>query len=92
MEDADLYFLADMANLHGATTQLNGKEISISVVAYFGRERNGKVECGGFYHYVPMLSDRMFKYTVDQHGGLQSEVVARVTWTDGIVHIEPVHE
>lgn len=77
----DLNAIAEMASIHGATTQFRGQQISISIVAYFGQERDGKPECAGFYHYVPARSDEIMRYTVD-NGRLTKKIVARVAWSD----------
>lgn len=78
----DLYAIAGMARTHGPTTQFQRQEVSISIAAFFGREREGKPECAGFYHYVPARSDEILRYTVDTRG-LTRKVVARVVWSDG---------
>jgi hypothetical protein len=88
----DLYAIAGMARTHGSTTQLQGKRVSISIAAFFGRERDGKPECAGFFHYVPARSDELLQYTVDL-GALTRKVVARVGWSDdGNPKILPVEE
>jgi hypothetical protein len=88
----DLRAIAEMARIHGPTAQLQGKQISISVAAFFGRMRDEEPECAGFYHYVPARSDEMLQYTVD-NGRLMRKVVARVAWSDAETpKILPVEE
>ena len=88
----DLQAIAGMARIHGPTTRLQGQQVSISVAAFFGRARDGKPECAGFYHYVPARSDEMLRYTID-NGRLMRKVVARVVWSDaGIPKLLPVEE
>ncbi|NMO18007.1 hypothetical protein HPC49_14825 [Pyxidicoccus fallax] len=77
----DLHAIAGMARLHGPTTTFQGKQVSISIAAFFGREIDGKPECAGFYHYAPARSDEVFQYRVDS-GRLTRRVVARVVWSD----------
>jgi hypothetical protein len=88
----DLYAIADMARLHGPTTRFQGQQVSISIAAFLGREREGKPECAGFYHYVPARSDEIILYSVDE-GHWQRRVVARVVWSgDGTPKLLPVEE
>ncbi|MGZ3458183.1 MAG: hypothetical protein ACXU86_06700 [Archangium sp.] len=88
----DLYAIAGMARIHGPTTRFQGQQVSISIAAFFGRERDGKPECAGFYHYVPARSDEIIRYTVDD-GRLERNVVARVAWSaDGTPKILPIEE
>jgi hypothetical protein len=88
----DLYAIAEMARIHGPTTRFQGQQVSISIAAFFGRQRDGKPECAGFYHYVPARSDELIRYTHD-NGRLTRKVVARVTWSDeGAPKIQPIEE
>lgn len=88
----DLQAIAEMARIHGPTAQLQGQQVSISVAAFFGRMRNEKPECAGFYHYVPARSDEVLRYTLD-NGRLMRKAVARVVWSDnGVPKILPVEE
>jgi hypothetical protein len=88
----DLYAVAGMARIHGLTTRFQGRQVSISIAAFFGRERDGKPECAGFYHYVPARSDEIIRYTVDD-GRLERHVVARVVWSaEGTPKILPIEE
>ncbi|HEX8434414.1 MAG TPA: BatA domain-containing protein [Archangium sp.] len=76
----DLYAIAAMARIHGPTTLFHGHQVSISIAAFFGRQRDGKPECAGFYHYVPARSDEVVRYTID-NGRMERKVVARVVWS-----------
>ncbi|HZI11010.1 MAG TPA: hypothetical protein VE153_11525 [Myxococcus sp.] len=38
----DLYAIVGMARVHGATTLFQGQQVSISIAAFFGREREGQ--------------------------------------------------
>ncbi|PTL81208.1 hypothetical protein [Vitiosangium sp. GDMCC 1.1324] len=88
----ELYAIAGMARIHGPTTRVRGQQVSISIAAFFGRERDGKPECAGFYHYVPARSDEIIRYTLDE-GRLKKNVVARVAWSsDGTPKIQPIEE
>lgn len=88
----DLYAIARMARIHGPTSRFQGQHVSISIAAFFGRERDGKPDCAGFYHYVPARSDEIIRYTVD-HGRMEKKVVAHVVWSaEGEPKILPIGE
>lgn len=89
---ADLQAIADMARIHGATAEFQGRRVSISIVAFFGQERDGTPTCAGFYHYVPAQGDNIIAYRV-RDGRLTSHAVARVSWSGtGTPKIIPIEE
>ncbi|MFP2929823.1 hypothetical protein ACLESO_32450 [Pyxidicoccus sp. 3LG] len=89
----DLYAIAGMASTHGAVQKFRGQQVSISIVAFVGKEnRDGTPGCAGFYHYVPARSDEIVRYTIDDER-LMKQVVARVAWSvEGAPKVLPVGE
>jgi hypothetical protein len=71
----DLLFLVQMAQLHGFTPPLQGQQVSISIVAFFGKE-----SCEGFYQYLPARNSELIKVTAEEEGRWKETLVGHVRW------------
>lgn len=91
LSNKELRFLVEMANLHGYTAPLNGRNLSISIVAYVGQERAGKVTCTGYYRYFPARNGDLVKVALDSRSGEWKEArLGRIRWDlHGIPRLEP---
>jgi hypothetical protein len=77
----DLGLLVEMAQLHGFTSSVQGKETPISIVAFIGEEHDDKVTCTGFYQYTPHPSSELVSVTIDKKtGALTRTVLNHVKW------------
>jgi hypothetical protein len=79
----DLRFLVQMAQLHGFTPMVKGQKVSISIVAFFGQERDGKGTCEGFYQYLPARGSELIKVTATASGQWSKTLMGRVRWISG---------
>jgi hypothetical protein len=76
----DLQILSRMARVHGSTFSIADLVVPISIVAFFGRARNGATECAGYYHYTPTQNAHILQHTVDPEGRWTVHVAGRVVW------------
>jgi hypothetical protein len=76
----DLLFLVQMAQLHGFTPTVNGQEVSISIVAFLGEKRDGKISCKGFYQYLPARNSELIKVMVDASGQWRRTLMGHIRW------------
>jgi hypothetical protein len=83
----DLWFLVQMAQFHGFTPSLNGQKVSISIVAFFGEERDGKTLCGGFYQYFPARNSELIKVTIDENGQWKETLMGHVRWNSEVDYV-----
>lgn len=84
----DLRFLNRMARLHGLTRTVNGKPVSMSIVAFVGRFNFGKPTCSSYYQYLPAGDDLVRKMVADGHGGWTAERLGRIRWDKDGPHLE----
>jgi hypothetical protein len=76
----DLRFLVRMAQLHGFTPAVKGQRISISIVAFIGKEQDGKILCEGFYRYLPASKSELIKVTASDSGEWKKTLLGRIRW------------
>lgn len=91
MSPDDVYFLRQMVQEHytrienGQETvvfpKLNGREVPMRIVAFFGKSANGTVGCGGFYEYT-WGTKEIYRVTQGQDGRWRKEPVEEVPLSD----------
>ncbi len=72
----DLLFLVEMAQLHGFTPTVKDQNVSISIVAFFG-----KGSCEGFYQYLPAHGSELIKVTATGTAQWKETLIGHVRWT-----------
>lgn len=91
LTDRDLRFLAQMAQLHGFASSINGRQIPISIVGFIGRMQAGQATCAGFYQYSPLPDSELTKITIDPASGVwRRALIGHVRWNEDLTFtIEP---
>jgi len=82
LSDEDLLFLGRMANLHGMTALVDGHEISISIVAFFGKLNAGRPVCDGFYQYLPARNSELVRMSSQGNGQWERQLLGHIKWNE----------
>jgi hypothetical protein len=76
----DIRVIVEQGEVHGFSATAEGREVPISIVAFYSRSGRGRATCDGFFQYIP-LTKELVKWSVEDGGEWRDEVYGRVEWT-----------
>ena len=75
----DIRVIVEQGAVHGYSATAEGREVPLSIVAFFSRSERGHATCDGFFQYIP-LTKELLKWSVRENGEWEDEVYGRVEW------------
>lgn len=81
--DLDVSAIVELGRAHGFNVRVNGRDIPLSIIAFYSNSTHDNPTCDGFFQYIP-LTEEILQWTRDPHGGWTRRQVAAVKWTSPI--------
>jgi len=84
----DIHFAVDMARVHALVSDVSGKKVPLSIIAFFSNSSDGETpSCAGFYQYVPATGELL--QWARSAGSWKKKRMGAVNWSlDGTFSID----